>query len=125
MMKAYTQNELDRMSEAEKNIAVSEKCGKRYLGPRYMEGFDGKFPHVVCSKGGYVHKLQNYCNNPNDIMPVAFEHRLKIEPCQIFVHWGKHDDGWCCTSNNNVDQAINASPLIAIVDCFLMMEGEW
>lgn len=109
----YTTQQLQAMSDFEVNKALAEK-----LPYTHVVG-DGKYPsqsddavHVERRKTKYGNIEEigiDYCNNPNDIMPLAFERFINVNHSGI--DWIAFKDG--C-------QFIDANPLRAIA-CLLLM----
>ena len=69
---------------------------------------------VVEESDGNLSRIPDYCNNPSDIIPLAFEYRVSIE-------W--FSDGRCLVSTNTeVYQSTN--PLRAIACCLILVLQE-
>lgn len=59
---------------------------------------------------------KDYCNNPNDIMPIAIENKINMTWC--------HEGFWCCDSNEPLDKiklCENESLYRAICILFILM----
>ena len=115
----YTQEQLDGMSELEKNVAVAEKLGLKCRA--ICESISNA---VEIDEHGTTFRPINYCNIPNHIMPIVFEYEVSLfsPDCP--------DDKWMAFSGAGSHcqeedvKATSTNPLIAIVDCFLMMDEE-
>ncbi len=92
-----TLEQLNELSDYELNCAVAEKLGE--------------------PSDCYMRK--DYCNNPNDYMPIAIEHRINIE-------WLKAPDAVMCTAGDygNICRSINKESDLGRSVCivFLLME---
>ena len=115
----YTQAQCDGMSELEKNKAVAEKLGHNFKcaaievceSAIWVETNHSK-KHTSCV---------NYLREPNDIMPIAFEHEISLI---------KDGEEWAGLAGTHIGEggdisadicAYSDDPLTAIVDCFLQM----
>ena len=75
-----TLEQLNKLSDYEINCAVAEKLGLEiYTGFKYGDG-------SVCVKADVGYKsssppfsVRDYCNNPNDYMPIAEKYLIDIE----------------------------------------------
>ena len=116
----YTTQQLQAMSDFEVNKALAEK-----LPYTHVIG-DGKYPsqsddavHVERRKTKYGNIEEigiDYCNNPNDIMPLAFERGISIM---------RTTDKWHACSNRYIGEGLHFFddlPLRAIACLLLMME---
>lgn len=87
-----TTQQLQVMEDAEINEAIALKLGmviNSYCGDAVMCGYEGL-------RSTFADR--DYCNNPNDIMPLAFERGIKLEcvACPAgsgFVYYAKSYDG--------------------------------
>lgn len=115
----YTTQQLQAMSDYEVNKALAKKLldkqGAPYnfveTKPTKLEDLRGtdlsKVVSVVC---GFGFRL-DYCNNPNDVMPLAFERGIKLDcvACPAgsgFVYYAKSYDGKLQSDYDSVCRAI-------------------
>jgi hypothetical protein len=115
----YTTQQLQAMEDADINEAI-HKALDRWINEdgqiTYMLGNS-----VIYQNEGGLTVSTNYCNNLNDIMPLAFELLIAIEPeAQAFTD--KVSGNWIATDFNIKHQYIDKSPLRAIACLILMME---
>lgn len=110
----YTTQQLQGMSDFEVNKALFKKLGNRCS---YQEGTDGGLVFENWS-------IIDYCNNPNDIMPLAFERKIRLEYSHLVECWAA--SAWKKTGAR--EQTMIASfgdkdnPLRAIACLILMMD---
>lgn len=143
----YTKERLNEMGELEKNIAVAEKlCPNATLIEKYKHIFqvgttEGekelyKQLHPEEFKDSLVMichydlcQVVDYCNAPNDIMPIAFEYGITLASHMSVDEWDAYASGYFVDHDHTIQSSVgiestNSDPLIAIVDCFLMTEVE-
>lgn len=119
----YTTQQLRTISDFEVNKALAK------ILPYTQVIGSGKYPsqsedavHVERRKTKYgnIEELGvDYCNNPNDIMPLAFDRSI----CLIQTDVGKELGQWTAFTWIGVSEYINTNPLRAIACLILMMEG--
>lgn len=109
----YTEEQLAGMSDFERNCYIFKKLGGR------GDFHEGERGGLVFSNGLII----NYCNNPNDIMPLAFENRV----CVISSP-KTHGDKWSAIWNAaggkwSLDDVSfhDKNPLRAIVCCLILV----
>lgn len=114
----YTTQQLQAMDDAEINEAIALKLGmviNSYCGDAVMCGYEGL-------RSTFADR--DYCNNPNDIMPLAFERKIGIEYCHYGKWWSA--SAWEQTGKNEDTMIANfgdkEKPLRAIACLILMME---
>lgn len=104
------------MSELEKRIAATQKFFD--VDGWELSSDSDHFYHCGIDGGQYIDqsviKLE-----PNDIMPIAFDNKMKIVPL-LNGDWRVRTFNY----GKSGRESTNHDPLIAIVDCFLMMEIE-
>lgn len=111
----YTKEQLEAMSDFEVNQALFEK-----LIPANCFSYEvDKRPD---SESIYWNTAENeyvidYCNNPNDIMSLAFERRIGIST------YLKSNDWMVFMCDNSGKSFIDTNPLRAIA-CLLLMMGD-
>lgn len=119
----YTTQQLQAMSDAQLNVALELKLNKgaEFVGSHYVESGDGIYPNVIKHKSWPNYReCTDYCNNPSDIMPLAFERGIKLScvACPAgsgFVYYAKSYDG---KLQSDYDSACRA-----IACLILLMEG--
>lgn len=104
----YTTQQLQAMSDFEVNKALAEKLKLRCVHLR---------SGMVCYQMDFGGSMAvDYCNNPNDIMPLAFERR-------IGGHYGKATpDLYFAVARLDKRIYCDTRPLRAIACLILMME---
>lgn len=108
----HTTEQLQGMSDAEISEAVALKLGmviNNYCGDAVMCGFEG-FRSTFADR--------DYCSNPSDIMPLAFERKIGLAPNKDSWEAFTLADNWQVISNQFVD----VNPLRAIA-CLLLLIG--
>ena len=79
-MSKYTKEQLQAMSDFEVNKALAE-----LLGFLKVRNFNILVPALIsvtdicCDTLDEIESCVNYCNTPNDIMPLAFEHKIWLQ----------------------------------------------
>jgi len=115
----YTTQQLQGMSDSQVNVALDLKLNKgaEFVGSHYVETGDGIYPNVIKHKSWPNYReCTDYCNNPNDIMPLAFERK-------IGGHYGKATpDLYFAVSRLGEYVFCDSNPLRAIACLLLMME---
>lgn len=113
----YTTEQLQGMSDHEINCAIAVKLNiDHYTATGLLftsKKHDGD--NVISVSG-----VTDYCNNPNDIMPLAFEFGLGVEKSPLRKEWIART----CEvnmSNNQFRCFVDANPLRAIACCLLMI----
>lgn len=115
----YTKEQLQAMSDFDVNKALAIAKGK------YAGDVGDWMPNgvKVNDESGFFYTEMNYCNTPNDIMPLAFEHKLTLMPAVIIDDWG-----WQALKNNMLGVShyySDKNPLRAIACCLiLVLQGE-
>lgn len=114
----YTTQQLQEMEDAEINEAIAKKLGmviNSYCGDAVMCGYEGL-------RSTFADR--DFCNNPNGIMPLAFERGISINFCP-------HLDAWTASAWKKTGRMestmINSfrcdtNPLRAIACILLMMD---
>lgn len=77
----YTTQQLQAMKDSEINVALELKLNKgaEFVGNHYVETGDGIYPNVIKHKNWPNYReCTDYCNNPSDIMPLAFERGISL-----------------------------------------------
>ena len=105
-----TKEQLQVMSDFEVNKALAVAMG------RYVGEVGEWMPNGVKVKdeSGFFYSEMNYCNTPNDIMPLAFEHKLEID-------W--FADGRCLVGAGDFMYQ-SPNPLRAIACCLILVLQE-
>ncbi len=67
-----TIEQLNALSDYEINCAVTEKLGLD------VRSKTSRFGAVLCSPKGEVQVFKDFCDLPNDYMPIAIEHGISI-----------------------------------------------
>ena len=65
---------------------------------------------------------RDYCNIPNDIMPLAFEYKLNILSPDAFS--SEFAGGWNCFNDGGSCVIYDANPLRAIACCLILVLQE-
>lgn len=107
-----TKEQLQAMSDFDVTLALAKLVCKTHI--TYTRG-DGE---MVCVDNMKV----DYCNTPNDIMPLAFEHRIQLMPFQDCV-----GTDWFADQifNSSPDSAYSdTNPLRAIACCLILVLQE-
>jgi hypothetical protein len=110
----YTRKQLDKMGCHDVNLAVAKKLG---LGTEvgrneYKSGaVIGEFVFVYLKPNSKVRFEP--CTNWNDVMPIAIDNQISIEPYFNSV--------WMVRKSKTY--SLNQNPRRAICEVFLMMEG--
>lgn len=76
------------------------------------------YPHAIDVICGFGMRI-DYCNTPNDIMPLAFEHSVSLI---------KMLSGWRACTNNGIYVVHffdDENPLRAVVCCLILVLQEW
>lgn len=114
-----TLEQLNELSDYERNCAVAEKLG--YVVLKRGMGDD------VLIKTMKLARPVNYCSNPNDIMPILFANHISLHPNGWYQ--GPEIDGpmtfsgwWNANHEPSRTDVNNERPLVAGVICFLLME---
>mgnify|MGYP003637530171 FL=1 len=73
--------------------------------------------------GGHYY---NPCHNPNEIMPIAFANRISIEIADnddewIATHGTSYDHSYYYPVRNWEHESVNANPLRAICEVYILM----
>lgn len=113
----YTKEQLQWMSDLEVNKLLAEILGVSH----YQEG-ELIFTSVKHAGDNVtsISGVTNYCNNPSDIMPLAFEHKISLS------HEFDGDD-WLATEHpimlfqDNTIRVSNENPLRAIACCLILV----
>ena len=108
----YTQERLDGMSDTSKRLAFF--CKSQGYSPS-----DDKDIARLYQNGKF--SLDDY----SYVMPIAFEHGISLtEPREagMFPNWMANK--WSPETGKSEVVTLSTNPLIAIVDCFLLMEVE-
>lgn len=126
----YTKKQLQGMSDLEVNQALTAMV----LGNPWLEFGelvnDGKEFHVANAIGEpFYCAVIDYCNNPSDIMPLAFEHGVGVMPYDIdedSEEYLEYKDVWF--SQKGVldhEQSFDCkNPLRAIACCLILVLQE-
>lgn len=139
-VEGYTrQDELEGMSDFKINCLLTKLLGVAL--PDSM--FDGTpFPDGTCMLGEialwrdgdsvstpdwYTPRqhiiVPDYCNNPEDIMPIAIENKLTLEPIANY-NGSFNDKEWCCSIEDGSSiEAWSENPYRAICIVFILMKG--
>jgi len=107
----YTTQQLQAMSDFEVNKGLAHKLGMKTIPDGACNESE-----VYCGFDQYGWAYRDYCNNPNDIMPLAFERRIGIST------YLKSDDWMAFMCDNSGKSFIDTNPLRAIACLLLMME---
>lgn len=114
----YTTQQLQAMTDHEINCALAVKLNADHYTATGLlftaKKHDGD--NVVSVSG-----VTDYCNNPNDIMPLAFERGIGIEKNPLRIEWISRT----CEVNMSNKQFrcfIDKNPLRAIACLILMMD---
>lgn len=114
----YTQEQVDGMSELDKRVAATQKAFDVDGWDLSIGIDDGCFYH--CGTDGNQFFEQPLLKlEPNDIMPIAFEHGISV------ISKATVDGKYRASTGSIISPSVmtrNTNPLIAIVDVFLMME---
>ena len=119
----HTKEQLQGMSDLEINQTLTAYVlGNPWLYFGELVN-DGKEFHVANAIGDpFYCSVINYCNNPSDIIPLAFEHKLTISP-QIERFdipsaglWVSTDKNW-----NGKYSVMDKNPLRAIACCLILV----
>lgn len=111
----YTTQQLQGMSDFERNKAIALKLYPNVTVVRSMP--DDESVTIIVA-GEFTKIMVDYCNNPSDIVPLAFERNIGLSP---------NRDSWTAfTLQKNwqiVDkQYMDENPLRAIACLLLMIE---
>lgn len=118
---AHTTQQLQAMSDSEINVALELKLNKgaEFVGSHYVETGDGVYPNVIKHKSWPNYReCTDYCNNPNDIMPLAFERNVSIVQSEADRKHGQ----WCAFLWHTEDEFNDENPLRAIACLILLMD---
>lgn len=122
----YTKEQLQAMSDFEVNKALAV-----LLGFKLSNWLNNNYGHYEVEGTSLISPVRNYCNTPNDIMPLAFEHGISLI---------KLDSAWAATNNpaayitdsiyrfNKVGGVSdwNENPLRTITCCLIMvLQEKW
>lgn len=108
----YTAQQLHAMSDFERNKAIALKLYPNATVVRSMH--DDESVTIIVA-GEFTKIMVDYCNNPNDIMPLAFERKIGVD----FI------DGFGWTAEyfySDISFSCYDKPLRAIACLLLMME---
>ena len=118
----YTKEQLQGMSDFERNSVLLNMLGLKVSEEQYIEYSDRDERCVIVDKYSVADTVIDYCNNPSDIMPLAFEHKLTISP-QIERFdipsaglWVSTDKNW-----NGKYSVMDKNPLRAIACCLILV----
>jgi hypothetical protein len=117
----YTKDDLSKMSIAEINEALHKILVRWVDGDGHVTWMLGD-DIITQTEGGYAGKV-NYCNDWNDIMPLAVEHGIGMGKSPVRKEWVarscNHDHSQfmfrCC---------FDASPQRAIACCLILVLQE-
>lgn len=112
-----TKKQLQSMSDFEVNKFLAELLGKKV---EQHSIFNVGLQWCFVDGEGNLYRMSNYCNTPNDIIPLAFEHR---------VHVGPDKDIWYAIHDASITSEIlieveGANPLRAIACCLILVLQE-
>ena len=118
-----TLDQLNQMTDYELNCAVAEKLGldvrNKTISGRYLST---NGTAVLCSPKGEIQVWKDYCNTPNDYMPIAIEHGIDIE---FDVMSADGEKVVCCTwaaAGGETEDYPRAQTGRAVCIAFLMMQ---
>lgn len=130
-MTKYTKEQLQAMSDFEANKALAE-----LLGFSKVRNFNSLVPSLIsvtdvcCGTLEDFESCVDYCNTPNDIMPLAFEHGISFDDgellgCNHFTAYKSlnYDDITGAVLNAN-HHFTDANPLRAIACCLILILQE-
>lgn len=89
-MSKLTKEQLQGMSDFELNKALAV-----LLGFKLSNWLNNNYGHYEVEGTSLLAQVKNYCNTPNDIMPLAFEHLVNIQwfmdskEVRAYTHSGK------------------------------------
>jgi hypothetical protein len=106
------QEELSELSDFDISKIIAKKLGREF----YVTTLNSDEPYLMCPKRD---EEIDYCDNPGDIMPIAFEHEISIN-CL-----GELDDDcvwWEASPPSHLfDKCECKNPLRAICIVFILM----
>lgn len=113
-----TKEQLHAMSDFEVSKALAVKLGFR------IDNNQDANPQITTVRrtcDSLMHAAFDYCNTPNDIMPLAFEHKISIFAYQDATLWvAQH-----YFDSIGMNTVIHKNPLRAIACCLiLVLQGE-
>jgi len=124
----YTREQLGKMNDFEVNKALAEKLG---FTVETRSVFKINVPCVV-TESGDIHKLSDYCNSWDDIMPLAVEHGINLTNLVVVDYKSENQKNWvaCESLDADWDRVLYScgaaydddSPQRAIACCLLLME---
>jgi len=119
----YTKEQLQGMSNKDVNIALARILLDKQGAPYHLSDTvtltkleklrDDKFDDAIEVVCGFGFRL-DYCNTPNDIMPLAFEYNIGLQPARN--QW----QAFSATADFYDDE----SPLRAIACCLILVLQE-
>jgi len=113
-MSKLTKEQLQGVSDFEVNKTLAELLGKKV---EQHSIFNVGLQWCFVDGEGNLYRMSDYCNTPNDIMPLAFEYELNI-------HKNRYGDPeWICSSRTN-RYFEHANPLRAIACCLILVLQE-
>lgn len=115
-----TKEQLQAMSDFEVNKALAEMLGLKISENQYMDYDyrDGRV--VIIDRYSVGDTTVDYCNTPNDIMPLAFEHGVGLAPNKDSWEAFTLEDNYQVVQNQFVD----GFPLRAIACCLILVLQE-
>ncbi|MDP5205461.1 hypothetical protein ORI99_00150 [Alishewanella sp. SMS9] len=110
----HTKEQLQGMSDFEVNYALADLIGFKEIK---KSGDSGLILDWHSTPPGFKINKADYCNNPSDIMPLAFEHGIHFGP-QHKAWYAIHDASML---SENPIEAESESPLRAIACCLILV----
>jgi hypothetical protein len=109
----YTKEQLQAMSDRKIDCALCEIVhDAEIVANLFNEG-----NHFAArTKSGVDFWVPEYCNTPNDIMPLAFEHHLTVH----YVDNG-YEHKWFATKPYSPEHFHHTNPLRAIACCLILV----
>jgi hypothetical protein len=108
-----TKEQLQAMSDFEVNKALAELLGHKNCRKNPYSAEKVFFDASESSECEST--AANYCNTPDDIMPLAFEHKIRISP---------YMDIWVADFVATDVSVYHANPLRAIACCLILVLQE-
>lgn len=107
----YTKEQLQGMSDLEVNRALA------MLMHKYAGIVGDWMPNgvKVNDESNIFYSERDYCNNPSDIMPLAFEYKIRISP---------YMDIWCADFIATGQSYFDSNPMRAITCCLILVLQE-
>lgn len=113
-----TKEQLQAMSDFEVNKALAV-----LLGFKLSNWLNNNYGHYEVEGTSLISPVRNYCNTPNDIMPLAFEYAIGIEINPIRTEWLARTCD-ISMSNMNFRCYVDKNPLRAIACCLILVLQE-